>query len=251
MTMDGTNTYVIGTDCDVWVVDPGPKKRDHLEAVLDACAVDIGRVPRAVLVTHSHPDHCEGAGTLRRLLEAATGERVRILAADPRRVPGAEKMPATLLSGSHEVAKILRLPGHTADSVGILLTGGLLLSGDTVLDDGVTVIDPDSGNLGHYLETLQSLSSMAEAGRIEALYPGHGEAALGGDDVLALLRRATDRRCGRIEAVRKARAAGALTVNRLLPQVYGDDLAPELAEAARANLRAVLRYLAEQDRLRR
>ncbi|HEX8508318.1 MAG TPA: MBL fold metallo-hydrolase, partial [Propionibacteriaceae bacterium] len=65
MTLEGTNTWVVG-DPEVAppvVVDPGPSDDGHLQAVLAACA---GRVAEVVL-THSHADHSEGAAELARL----------------------------------------------------------------------------------------------------------------------------------------------------------------------------------------
>ena len=52
MTLDGTNTYVLGGRV---VVDPGPADPEHLERL-------VALRPHLVLVTHHHPDHV-GAAT--------------------------------------------------------------------------------------------------------------------------------------------------------------------------------------------
>src|SRR3954467_1066926 len=54
-TLDGTNTWVIGADPSI-VVDPGPPDPGHVEQI----QADAGEVS-AVLVTHDHEDHGEGA----------------------------------------------------------------------------------------------------------------------------------------------------------------------------------------------
>ena len=48
MTLEGTNTYVVGG----WVVDPGPADPAHLDAVLAAAPGGV----EGILLTHGHPD---------------------------------------------------------------------------------------------------------------------------------------------------------------------------------------------------
>ena len=56
MTLDGTNTWILRDGERSVVVDPGPLDDGHLDAVAEA-AGDV----RAVLLTHGHLDHSEGA----------------------------------------------------------------------------------------------------------------------------------------------------------------------------------------------
>jgi glyoxylase-like metal-dependent hydrolase (beta-lactamase superfamily II) len=62
MTLDGTNTYVVGApgSGQAVVVDPGPDEAAHLSAVEEALAARDARCV-AVLVTHHHGDHAEAA----------------------------------------------------------------------------------------------------------------------------------------------------------------------------------------------
>ena len=62
LTYLGTNTWILadpGSPACV-VVDPGPDSAPHLRAVQRACAED-GHEVAAVLLTHDHADHAEGA----------------------------------------------------------------------------------------------------------------------------------------------------------------------------------------------
>ncbi|MFZ9669637.1 MAG: MBL fold metallo-hydrolase, partial [Solirubrobacterales bacterium] len=54
MTLEGTNTYLVGRD-PCWVIDPGPDDRTHADLVRRE-AEDRGGVG-GVLLTHSHRDH--------------------------------------------------------------------------------------------------------------------------------------------------------------------------------------------------
>ena len=61
MTLEGTNTYLVGRD-PVTVIDPGPEDAGHIEAVRTA-AEERGGIG-TVLVTHSHGDHVGGVEML-------------------------------------------------------------------------------------------------------------------------------------------------------------------------------------------
>lgn len=244
MTLTGTNTYVLRDGDQVWVLDPGPKDPEHLADVLIACS-GASR-PMGVLVSHHHADHTAGAATLARQLAARSGRDVPLWAADQAAVTGSRPLPSTLEGDGGTVAHVIHLPGHTADSVGLLVVGGRMLTGDTVLGGSSTVIIPEhGGDLGEYLQSLAILRAMALDGRIGSIHPGHGEALESPLEALEALEGAIAHRLERIEQVRRARTAGVLTLDRLQRAVYGPDLAPELQEAARWNLRATLEHLAE------
>ncbi|MFC7375265.1 MBL fold metallo-hydrolase [Brachybacterium sp. GCM10030267] len=244
MTLSGTNSYVIRDGDQVWVVDPGPKDPEHLAELLVSCGEDAR--PMGVLVTHRHLDHTAGAATLARQLAARSGREVPLWAADQVAVPGSRPLPSSLESDHGMVGHIIHLPGHTADSAAVLLDGGRLLSGDTLLGGSSTVIVPDDGgSLGDYLQSLAILRAMALDGRIGSIHPGHGPAYESPPAALAAIEEAISHREERIEQVRRARTAGVLTLDRLVRSVYGPDLPASLQEAARWNLRATLEHLAE------
>lgn len=245
MTLQGTNSYVIRDGEQVWVVDPGPKDPEHLAELLLLCAGCSE--PRGVLVTHRHLDHTAGAATLARQLAARSGREVPLWAAEQSAVPGSRPLPSTLEGDRGTVGHVIYLPGHTSDSVGLLVEGGRLLSGDTLLGGSSTVIMPqDGGSLADYLQSLAILRAMAVDGRIGSIHPGHGPAYESPLDALAALDQTIAHRQERIEQVRRARTAGVLTMDRLLRVVYGPELPEAMQEPARWNLRATLDHLTER-----
>lgn len=244
MTLEGTNSYVLRDGDQVWVVDPGPRDPEHLAELLLVCG---GARPMGVLVTHQHLDHAAGAATLARQLAARSGIEVPLWAADQSAVAGSRPLPSSLGGDLGTIAHVIHLPGHTSDSVGLLVDGGRLLSGDTLLGGSSTVIVPeDGGLLGDHLQSLAILRAMAVDGRIGAIHPGHGAAYESPLDALEAVETAITHRQERIEQVRRARTAGVLTLDRLLRTVYGSELPPALQEAARWNLRATLDYLTDE-----
>lgn len=230
MTLDGTNTWLLGADAGpAVVVDPGPADPDHLTAIVQACPHGIGEI----WLTHHHADHSEAAPGLAR----AHGVAVR--AYDPELCTGEPFADGERVAiGGGEIA-VLHTPGHTADSVSFLV-GDRLLSGDTILGRGTTVImDPD-GDLGAYLATLDRLLALPGVRRI---LPGHGPVV---DDPAGWLTGYRHHRHERLDQVRAALDEGATTAADVVDRVYGD-LAHELRPAAEASARAQLAYLRRGD----
>jgi glyoxylase-like metal-dependent hydrolase (beta-lactamase superfamily II) len=235
MTLDGTNTWVIAEpgSSSALVVDPGPCDEDHLRRVLDVASGAGRRVTRIVL-THGHLDHSAGAARFAELTGAPVG------ALDPAFRLGSEGFAAgdVLDAGGCEL-RVVATPGHTADSLSLLLAAdGGLLTGDTVLGRGTTVIAAD-GSLGDYLRTLDELRSLADDAGLRALLPGHGPLL---SDPARVLDYYIAHRKERLGQVRAAVADGARTPAEVVAIVYAD-VDRSLWPAAEQSVRASLDYL--------
>ncbi|MEU2595587.1 MBL fold metallo-hydrolase, partial [Streptomyces albidoflavus] len=148
MTLDGTNTWLVaepGSELAV-VIDPGPLDEGHLRAVV-ATAEAAGRRIGLTLLTHGHADHAEGAARFAEL----TGTTVRAL--DPALRLGDEGLGAgdVVTTGGLEL-RVVPTPGHTSDSLSFHLPADrAVLTGDTVLGRGTTMVAHPDGRLGEYL----------------------------------------------------------------------------------------------------
>jgi glyoxylase-like metal-dependent hydrolase (beta-lactamase superfamily II) len=232
MTLDGTNTWLIGAlGGSIIVVDPGPDDDAHLQAIVDTAQ---GRVAQIVL-THGHPDHAEGA----RHLHDMTGAPVRAL--DPEHVFGGEGLGAgdVIAAGETEI-HVMATPGHTSDSLSFFLPSeGALLTGDTVIGRGTTVVAWPDGHLGDYLASLAALRDRAEATGASAILPGHGPVLA---DPVSVIDAYLEHRWARLEQVHAAVAAGACTAEEVVDAVY-DDIPDAVRWAALLSTRAQLAYL--------
>lgn len=220
MTLDGTNTWVLRLPVgETYVVDPGPLHEGHLRAVAAHGPVD------GILVTHGHADHVEGAARLSELTGAPVIPEPGGLGGAGRRIPGLE---------------VLRSPGHTGDSVCFVVDGGspAVLTGDTILGRGTTVVAFPDGDLGDYLDSLERL---ARLGSLPVL-PGHGPAL---SDCAAAARFYLEHRRARLEQVRAARSAGARTAREVVEIVYAD-VDRSVWPWAEWSVRAQLAYLGSE-----
>lgn len=244
MTLDGTNTYIMGEpgSAQVVVVDPGPDDATHLAAVRDDL-VSHAQQAGLVLLTHGHADHSAGA---RRLAEQL-GCPVR--AVDPRHRWGADGLDddSVVTVGGLEV-RVVATPGHTADSVCLLVEAdGALLTGDTVLGRGTTVVAHPDGRLRDYLASLDRLETMAADVDDLRLMPGHGPAGARVVDVVAWYRA---HRRARLEQVVTSVRAGASDVESIVAEVYSD-VDRALWPAAALSVGAQVDYLVETGALAR
>jgi len=238
MTLDGTNTWILrapnAPSCAV--VDPGPADPMHLAAILEAA--QDARI-EAILLTHGHPDHSD----LVRDLATATGAPVRAL--DPGHCLGEEGLVAgdVIVAGGLEL-DVLGTPGHTSDSVCLRIAAeGSLLTGDTVLGRGTTVVAWPDGRLGDYLSSLERLRELAHAGGVRTLLPGHGPLLA---DPAGILDATLDHRRARLAEVREAVRGGAVEASEVVAIVYRD-VPRDVWPAAEWSVRAQLAFLAEQD----
>jgi glyoxylase-like metal-dependent hydrolase (beta-lactamase superfamily II) len=238
MTLDGTNTWVIAEpgSSAVVVVDPGPDDTKHLRRVLDAARAGDRHVAQVVL-THGHLDHSAGAARFAELSGAPVG------ALDPGLRLGTEGYgPGDVITAGGCELRVVATPGHTADSLSLLLPAdGGLLTGDTVLGRGTTVIASD-GSLGDYLRTLDELRSLADTAALQVLLPGHGPLL---NDPAGVLDYYIAHRKERLDQVRAAMATGARTPAEIVAVVYAD-VDRSLWPAAQLSVRAQLDYLSSR-----
>lgn len=231
MTLDGTNTYVLGVSGtgEVVVVDPGPDDPDHLARVSTVVSQRDAEV-RAVVLTHGHADHAEAAVPWARRFGC------EVLAADAAGLVGrvirdGDRIPV----GGVEI-QVVGTPGHTRDHVAFRIPTGALLTGDHVLGRGTTVIAHPDGDLGSYADSLRRVLDLGP----DALFPGHGPVVV--DDPAAVVAFHLAHRRYRAWQVALAckivPVTAAQVVERLYPEASG-----VVSRAARATVDATLEWL--------
>ncbi|MCH8560067.1 MBL fold metallo-hydrolase [Nesterenkonia sp. LB17] len=202
MTLQGTNTYVLGADLaqQVVIIDPGPA--GHPEHLAQVRAVVGPRRVAQILVTHRHADHTGAAASFSEAFAAPVRGHSR------EQCIGLPDQPAAALTDGEIIElgglrlSVLHTPGHTSDSVCFWLHGDAdrheqaMFTGDTILGEGTTMLDHPDGTLTDYLQSLRRLSEHARA----RLLPAHGPAQ---PSVAEAARRYLAHRIERLEQVRE------------------------------------------------
>lgn len=240
MTLDGTNSYVLAApgSSAVVVVDPGPLLEEHVAALASAGTVEL------ILVTHQHADHTEGSARLREL----TGAPVR--AAHPDFCHGGEPLrDGELIREAGVEITVLATPGHTSDSVCFLVRDddgghGSVLTGDTVLGQGSTVICYPDGRLGNYLDSLEKLRVLGVRHGPLAALPGHGPMLPDLAAAAAAYQRHRQERLAQVSsAVEQLEAEGGEPDAASVTAVVYADVPAKLLGAAQLSVEAQLDYL--------
>ncbi len=255
MTLDGTNALVVrapGAAAAV-IVDPGPDDDAHLAALQAQGPVEL------IILTHHHHDHTESAARF----AAMTGAPVR--AFDPRLCidsPPLEDGEVIIAGGTR--IEVVTTPGHTADSVSLFLpedaevpgtsgrgdgaapaslSNGSMITGDTILGRGTTIIAHPDGSLGRYLASLDRLAAYGDL----TVLPAHGDVLPSLAEVCRTYAGHRRVRLGQVRdvlAVRELEPSGdAAVVAAVVDDVYGN-VDPAIRFAAEASVRAQLEYLA-------
>jgi glyoxylase-like metal-dependent hydrolase (beta-lactamase superfamily II) len=233
MTLDGTNTYVVGApgSGQAVVVDPGPDDPAHLAAVEAVLAARDARCV-AVLVTHHHGDHAEAAVPWGAHFgaEVAAGSAA---VAGPR---GQVLEPGQRLARAGTTIGVVPTPGHTADHLAFRLESGAVLVGDHVLGRGTSVVTHPEGDVVAYLESLRRLHDLGPS----ALYCGHGPELT--EDPGAVLEFYLAHRAYRERQLLTVLGNGPATVQELVATVYAE-VPRQLWGAAGQSTRATLSKL--------
>lgn len=234
MTGPGTNTYLVGEPGEWIVIDPGPAVPEHVARLAEVVRDGL----RAIVCTHSHPDHSPAAPMLR----DALGADVPILGlpSAPTARSNAHFTPDRALADGERLAvgdstlRVVHTPGHAANHLCLVLEEDrLLFSGDHVLNGSTTVVDPPDGDMHAYLASLHRLAQEP----VDFILPAHGH-------VLGAARAAIERLIAH-RLAREAKVAAALdrvgrgTLDDLVPHAY-DDVSTALYPVAKRSLLAHL-----------
>jgi glyoxylase-like metal-dependent hydrolase (beta-lactamase superfamily II)/8-oxo-dGTP pyrophosphatase MutT (NUDIX family) len=253
MTGPGTNTYIVGdTQTGFIVIDPGPADEPHLQRLLQATGSNV----KAIVCTHSHPDHSPGAVGLATLCTRKglapliyglpSGPTARV---DSRFVPDqvlADGQTLVLQSDNGDAQHrhtllALHTPGHAANHVCLVLVeDGLLFSGDHILNGSTTVIDPPDGHMGDYLDSLDKLARACSEHQIDFILPAHGYVLGEAHTAITRLKAHRLQREAKIMAVIQADPKGSM--DEWVAKAY-DDVPERVWPVAKRSLLAHLQHI--------
>ncbi|MFD6353236.1 MBL fold metallo-hydrolase [Nocardia tengchongensis] len=236
MTLQGTNTWLLRAPgaTEYVLVDPGPKDRKHTEALVRATGGEIV----LTLITHEHADHTGGIDHLVK----ATGTPVRAKGSEFLRGSGTVLADSEVIEAAGLRITVLATPGHTGDSHSFVVDGPdgerVLLTGDTVLGSGTTVLESSDGALADYLDSLNRLVAVAPG---RTLLPAHGPDHPDAEPVIRFYIAHREERLNQVRAALEKLGPKAKSL-QIVAEVYAD-VDKRLWPAAHSSVKAQLAYL--------
>lgn len=232
-----TNCVLIG-EREVLVIDPGAGDEQELAFLKEQLdqIVEFGGTVKAVILTHSHSDHVEGAVFVRDLYKVpilaheAVGSQVKF--SIDRSIVDGECISS---AGDPEwLLRAVHTPGHDPGHLCFLEESTrTLIGGDMIANPGTIVVSLDSGgNMTHFLESLERLIDLDAT----LVIPAHGMPM---DDPREKLQEHLDHRLWREQKIKDALAEGVTGIGELLSRVYNDvpkTVHPLAEHALRAHL---------------
>ncbi|AIT79880.1 MBL fold metallo-hydrolase [Novosphingobium pentaromativorans] len=221
-TYTGTQTYLVGSGCDVAVIDPGPDEAEHIDAIL--AAIGDARVS-AIMCTHTHRDHSPAAAPLAvRTGAPIVGCAPLTLEDDGPRADAAfdaHYRPDRILTDGETVSGdgwtllAVATPGHTSNHLCYALPEtGALFTGDHVMGWSTSVVAPPDGDMSDYMESLAALYRREQD---TVYYPAHGPAV---EKPRQLVRGMIGHRRQREKQILRQIEAGRHRIDEMIPHMY-------------------------------
>ncbi|XP_020300199.1 endoribonuclease LACTB2 isoform X2 [Pseudomyrmex gracilis] len=181
MTLQGTNTYLVGTGRRRVLVDSGEAKTaEAYVKLLKNVLNEENATIEHLVITHWHIDHIGGVESVQNLVKKLfPTEREPIVwklprslndknsSDDERNIKWEPLKDNQVVEVEGAKLQVKYTPGHTSDHACLLMQDdNILFSGDCILGEGTSVFE----DLHDYMLSLESILKL----KPDLIYPGHG-----------------------------------------------------------------------------
>jgi len=171
-----TNAYLVTGSIGSVLIDTGWKSDDQSERIINYINKMNCAALKYIIVTHRHPPHWGNAEFVKRQTDASIVSTVT---------------EAPYINGYFEDYKVdieiddnfdidlgdfqisvMKTPGHTSGTLAVLeKQNKYLFPGDTIMEKGTSVINPDDGKIADYLKTIENFIKIEP----NVIFPGQGD----------------------------------------------------------------------------
>lgn len=188
-----TNCYVLESDGDALIVDPGDEPERILRFIKD-----LNVTPARIVATHTHFDHVLGVDGVRNVTKTLFWihpddlPMLQSMQSRVRQFMGLEVPPPPMVDGyvkdgdflkvGDETIRVLHTPGHSPGSIS-LAGNGYVLTGDALFNQSIGRTDLPGGDPNTLVHSIREKLFKLDDETI--VYPGHGPETTIGDEKLA------------------------------------------------------------------
>ncbi|XP_043252236.1 endoribonuclease LACTB2 isoform X1 [Colletes gigas] len=180
MTLQGTNTYLVGTGTRRILIDAGEKKtaEEYTKVLCNVLEEEKATIEH-LIITHWHHDHLGGANSVYNLVKSMNPTGTSIIWKLPRSIEDkgtSEEEKSTnwqpltdkqIVEVEGAKLSVEYTPGHSSDHASLLLLDErALFSGDCILGERTAIFE----DLYSYMKSLEKMLAL----KPEVIYPGHG-----------------------------------------------------------------------------
>ncbi len=220
-TYTGTQSYLVGTERELAVIDPGPGEEDHIAALVQG--IGAAKVV-AICCTHTHRDHSPAAAALAAITGAPIHGCSPLSISDdgPRMDASFDTtyQPHGVMSDGDDIGgdgwklEAVHTPGHTSNHLCYALNGSqALFTGDHVMGWSTTVVSPPDGDMTAYMQSLTKLYERED----KVYFPAHGPQV---DKTRQFIRSMIGHRRQRENQIVKLMEQGTARIPDMVPTMY-------------------------------
>ncbi|KAK8769080.1 hypothetical protein V5799_014456 [Amblyomma americanum] len=167
MTLQGTNTYIIGTGKERILLDTGNPDVPEYIATLKDVLLERGISLQQIIVTHWHLDHVGGVDEILRQIQPGCKVKKYAFHGDKAEHSFQYLKDGEWIRTEGASLKVIATPGHTQDHIVLYLDEeNALFSGDCILGEGSAVFE----DFHSYMDSLSTILAVKPS----VIYPGHG-----------------------------------------------------------------------------
>ncbi|XP_060606905.1 endoribonuclease LACTB2-like [Ruditapes philippinarum] len=228
-TLQGTNTYLIGSGKRRILVDTGSPGNSEYIKGLQKALTDSSSSIQEIVLTHWHHDHIGG---VKQIFSDVLNDEVDVF-----------QSSRDLSQPDEDISpvKAIHTPGHTEEHMILYLEEeNAVLAGDTILGESTAVFE----DLHSYMQSLQKILDLKPS----ILYPGHGIVIKNPLEHVTYYINHRNERENQILDVLQKQAGTNLSTLDIVKVVY-KGLNPSLIPSACGNARHHLKKLVKDDKV--